>query len=71
VADLAAKVFARAGTNGRIEHGDPLPGDIREFDVDNRLISSELGMKFETDFDRGLGHTLDWAIDAFKTGAIK
>jgi nucleoside-diphosphate-sugar epimerase len=70
VLDLAQKVLARAAKEGRIEHGDPLVGDIREFDVDNRLISSELGMTFERDFDKGLGMTLDWAISAFASGVI-
>ena len=71
VADLAAKVLARAAEHGTIEHADPLPGDIREFNVDNQLITKDLGLQFEKDFDRGLGHTLDWAIAAFRTGSIK
>jgi nucleoside-diphosphate-sugar epimerase len=70
VKDLASKVIARVGKNIQIQHGDPLPGDIREFDVDNSLITKELGMVFERDFDRGLGKTLDWAIAAHKSGLI-
>lgn len=33
-----------------IEHGDPLVGDIMEFDVSNARIRDHLGMEFETDF---------------------
>jgi nucleoside-diphosphate-sugar epimerase len=71
VLELATKVLARAAPHAIVEHGDPLPGDIREFDVDNGAIVSDLGMTFETDFDRGLGHTLDWAMSAFATGLIR
>jgi UDP-glucose 4-epimerase len=70
IQDLASKVLARVGP-GKIESGDPTPGDIREFDVDNTLIATDLGMEFERDFDRGLGYTLDWAISAFASGLIK
>lgn len=34
----------------RVEHGDPLIGDIMEFDVANAKIRDELGMTFEQDF---------------------
>jgi len=71
VKDLASKVIARTGMQIGVEHVDPLPGDIRVFDVDNRLIGRELGLQFETDFDRGLGFTLDWAMAAFASGLIK
>lgn len=33
-----------------IEHGEPLVGDIMEFDVSNARIREQLGMKFEQDF---------------------
>lgn len=33
-----------------VEHGDPLIGDIMEFDVSNEKIRSELGLSFEQDF---------------------
>ena len=71
VNDLAKKVLARVNQDGAIKNVDPLPGDIREFDVDNTLISTELGMRFEKNFDQGLDRTLDWAISAFKAGLIK
>jgi len=71
IKDLATKVLARTSVNGKIKHVDSLPGDIREFHVDNTLIISDLSMQFEKNFDRGLGHTLDWAISAFASGLIK
>ncbi len=33
-----------------VEHGDPLVGDIMEFDVANAKIRSQLGLSFEQDF---------------------
>ncbi len=33
-----------------VEHGDPLVGDIMEFDVANTKIREELGLSFEQDF---------------------
>ena len=33
-----------------VEHGDPLIGDIMEFDVANSKICTELGLSFEQDF---------------------
>ena len=33
-----------------VEHGEPLVGDIMEFDVSNAKIRDELGMHFEQDF---------------------
>lgn len=33
-----------------VEHGDPLIGDIMEFDVSNAKIREQLGMEFESDF---------------------
>jgi UDP-glucose 4-epimerase len=68
--DLAKKVLDRVNPGGRVEHVDALPGDIREFAVDNTLISNELGMQFQTDFDKGLAQTLDWAVSAFAAGVI-
>ncbi|MEO8680142.1 MAG: NAD-dependent epimerase/dehydratase family protein [Vicinamibacterales bacterium] len=69
--DLAAKVLERIGKAVPVEHAGSVLGDIREFDVDHSLIVAELGMQFETDFDRGLGHTLDWAMSALEAGLIK
>lgn len=71
IGELAEKVLARVWSGGTVEHAPPLPGDIREFDVDSRLISTELGLRFERDFDRGLEQTLDWAISAFRAGLAK
>lgn len=34
----------------RVEHGEPLVGDIMEFDVSNAKIRDELGIEFEQDF---------------------
>jgi hypothetical protein len=34
----------------KVEHGDPLIGDIMEFDVSNAKIREQLGMTFEKDF---------------------
>lgn len=33
-----------------VEHGDPLVGDIMNFDVDSKKIREHLGVTFETDF---------------------
>lgn len=68
IKDLAAMVLRRVAPDGQIHHGEPLPGDIREFNVDNALIRRELGMTFERDFERGLGATLDWAVRYFRSG---
>ena len=70
VSDLANKVLARSNPGLAIQHVEPLPGDIREFDVDNSAIVRDLGMQFERDFDRGLAHTLDWAMSAFASGVV-
>jgi nucleoside-diphosphate-sugar epimerase len=71
VGDLAGRVLKRVNPSGHIEHGQPLVGDIREFDVDNSLIKKDLGLEFELDFDRGLNQTLDWAVAAFSSGILK
>lgn len=68
--DLARKIIDRTKMQIPIEYVDPMPGDIREFDVDNQLITADLGISFERDFDRGLSSTLDWAITAIKSGLI-
>ena len=65
VNELASMVLKRVNPKIKITHGDPLPGDIREFDVDNSLIKRELGLEFERDFERGLNTTLDWALSEF------
>jgi len=58
-------VLKRVNPKILITHGDPLPGDIREFDVDNSLIKRDLGLEFERDFERGLNTTLDRALSEF------
>jgi nucleoside-diphosphate-sugar epimerase len=63
-------VLALTGKDGSIVHVDPLPGDIREFDVDNTRICQDLGLRFERDFEKGLRQTLEWAVAAFRSGLI-
>ena len=65
VNELASMVLKRVNPKIKITHGDPLLGDIREFDVDNSLIKRDLGLGFERDFERGLNTTLDWALSEF------
>jgi nucleoside-diphosphate-sugar epimerase len=50
--DLAKGMLEILDPEGRleIEHGDPLIGDIMEFDVSNAKIREELGLSFEQDF---------------------
>ena len=38
-----------------------MPGDIKVFDIDNRKIVNELGLKFVTNFKDGLELTINWA----------
>lgn len=50
--ELAKGMLELLDPQGRltVEHGEPLVGDIMEFDVSNAKIRDELGMTFETDF---------------------
>jgi nucleoside-diphosphate-sugar epimerase len=50
--DLAKGMLEILDSEGKlqIEHGDPLIGDIMEFDVSNSKIREELGLSFEQDF---------------------
>ena len=50
--DLAHRMLKILDPQGRltVEHGDPLSGDIMDFDVSNTKIRDELGMEFHTDF---------------------
>lgn len=50
--ELAKGMLEILDPEGRlsIEHGEPLVGDIMEFDVSNAKIRDDLGMTFETDF---------------------
>jgi nucleoside-diphosphate-sugar epimerase len=47
-----------------VEHGEPLVGDIMEFDVSNEKIRADLGVEFETDF-WGTLQTALADVDAF------
>ena len=48
----------------RVEHGDPLIGDIMNFDIDNSKIREHLGVRFEDDFWKTLREALA-DVDAF------
>jgi nucleoside-diphosphate-sugar epimerase len=50
--DLAERMLDLLDPDRRlsIEHGEPLVGDIMEFDVSNEKIRRDLGLEFETDF---------------------
>jgi len=50
---LAGKILHLTRSEGRVVYKDWLVGDIKKFDIDNTRIKS-LGIKFETDIDRGL-----------------
>jgi nucleoside-diphosphate-sugar epimerase len=50
----------------KIEHGDPLIGDIRNFDVSSAKLQA-LGLDFEQDVWRGLGPTIKWMADKVRT----
>jgi nucleoside-diphosphate-sugar epimerase len=54
----------------QIEHGEPLVGDIMEFDVSNAKIRKDLNLTFEADFWGTLRTALS-DVDAFlgRTGA--
>lgn len=73
--ELAGGMLELLDPGGRlnVEHGEPLVGDIMEFDVSNAKIRRDLGMSFETDFwgtlrtaladvDRFLGRPQDVAV---------
>jgi UDP-glucose 4-epimerase len=62
IAELANKIAQSLGSSPPvIEYDDWLPGDIRNFDIENGRIREVLGLEFMTDFDRGLALTLAWA----------
>jgi nucleoside-diphosphate-sugar epimerase len=52
IADLATRMLEILDPGGRltVEHGEPLLGDIMQFDVDNTKIRKELGVEFNQDF---------------------
>ena len=70
--DLAAGMLRMLDPDQRlrIEHGEPLVGDIMEFDVSNAKIREELGIVFESDFWGTLREALS-DIDAFLGPAMK
>ena len=50
--ELAMGMLEILDPEGRlsIEHGDPLVGDIMEFDVSNEKIRTDLGIQFQSNF---------------------
>jgi len=48
--------------NVKIEHADPLVGDIRNFDVSSAKLQA-LGLDFEQDVWKGLDPTIEWMAD--------
>lgn len=52
--------------NVKIEHGDPLIGDIRNFEVSSAKLQA-LGLDFEQDVWKGLGPTIRWMADKVRT----
>jgi nucleoside-diphosphate-sugar epimerase len=52
ISELASNMLALLGQEKRlrVEHGDPLLGDIMNFDIDNQKIRSHLGVEFNQDF---------------------
>jgi len=64
--ELAGGMLELLDPEGRlsVEHGEPLVGDIMEFDVSNQKIREDLGMSFETDF-WGTLHTALADVDRF------
>jgi nucleoside-diphosphate-sugar epimerase len=64
--ELAQGMLQILDPQGRlaVEHGDPLIGDIMEFDVSNAKIRDHLGLDFEADFWATLNTALA-DVDAF------
>lgn len=58
VLDLAISIMALSAT-ATVEHGQPLPGDIRRFDVSNRKLA-QWGFSGWTSLDEGLVKTYHW-----------
>jgi hypothetical protein len=50
----------------KIRHGDPLLGDIMNFDVSSEKIRKDLGVSFEQDFFGTLDETIQQYLDYFK-----
>lgn len=48
--DLAESMIQLLNPNLKVEHGDPLIGDIMEFEVSNDLVIKDLGVEFNKDF---------------------
>ncbi len=59
LADMVADILGVK--NQEIQYDDWMPGDIKVFEIDNSLIRETLGLDFVTDFQKGLGLTVDWA----------
>ena len=63
ILQLAQKVSESLGfQNYPIEFKEWKPGDIKHFDVSNKKLS-DIGFKWETQFEDGLSMTLDWSKD--------
>ena len=64
--ELAKGMLEILDPEGRleVEHGDPLVGDIMEFDVSNAKVRQDLGVEFEADF-WGTLRTALADVDAF------
>ncbi|HEX2763429.1 MAG TPA: SDR family NAD(P)-dependent oxidoreductase [Allosphingosinicella sp.] len=64
--ELAKGMLEILDPQGRlaVEHGDPLIGDIMEFDVSNAKVREHLGVEFEADFWGTLQSALS-DVDAF------
>lgn len=60
VRELADKVIEKINNSTSIKYNDWVPGDIKKFYVSNKIIKSVLGIDFETNFDRGLGETIEF-----------
>ncbi len=65
--ELAEKISSHLGIQDQeIQYADWMPGDIKIFDISNHKICQEIGMEFSTEFNAGLGLTIDWAQNYFQ-----
>lgn len=67
VKELAEFILEKTDAKGvGIQHGPPLIGDIRKFDVSNEKLSS-LGVGFERDVWKGLAPTIEWMTEMLRS----
>jgi len=67
IKELADNVSEQLGFhNPVIKYEDWTPGDIKIFDIDNSKIIRDMGIRFTTDFNKGLESTVNWALNYFK-----